>query len=124
RLVLALDHTIGRSAERLDEAVLAAFLLPALERYRFVEIAPHLETAPVHLVEHLVRILNEVLETLEELHREPVRPHDDARMPVETKDLLQAGQVLDRIVEELVTVLERRALRDHVQEVELGDADR
>ena len=92
--------------------------------YAFVEVLAHLEATAVHLVEHLVRILDEVLEALEELDREPVRPHDDVGMAVQAEDLLQAGQVLDGIVEELVAILERRALRDDVQEVELADAHR
>src|SRR5262249_22687596 len=124
RLVLAFDDAIGGGAERLDEAVLAPFLLPALERHAFVEIAAHLEAPAVHLLEHLVWILDQVLESPQELDREAVRPHDDTGMTVQPKDLLQTGQVLDGIVEELVPVLERRALRDDVQEIELVDADR
>ena len=88
--------------------MLAALLVAALERHALVEVLAHLEAAAVHLVEHLVRILDEVFEALEELDREAVRPHHDVGMPVQAEDLLQARQVLDRIVEEIVAVLERR----------------
>jgi hypothetical protein len=43
-------------------------------------------------------------------------------MAVQAKTFCRRGQVLDRVVEELVAVLERRALRDDVQEVELVHA--
>ena len=49
---------------------------------------------------------------------------DDVGVAVEPKHFLQPRQVLDRIVEELVAILERHALRDHVQEIELAHADR
>jgi hypothetical protein len=50
---------------------------------------------PFTLVEHLVRILDEVFEALEELEREAVGPDHHAGVPVEAEDLVQARQVLD-----------------------------
>ena len=49
---------------------------------------------------------------------------DHARVSIEAEDLLQARQVLDRVVEEIVAVLERHSLRDDVQQVELAHPDR
>src|SRR5262249_24113995 len=108
--VLTTDDPIGGIAERVDETVLAAFLLPAFERHAFIEVAPHLKTAAVDFVEHLVWILDEIFQALEKLDRKAVGPDDHTRMTVETKHFLQTRQVLDRVVKQLIAILERRAL--------------
>jgi hypothetical protein len=78
----------------------------------------------IDLIQHLVRVLYEIFQALEKLHREAIRPHHHVGMAVETKDLLQARQILHRIVEEIFAVAERRALGDHVQQIELVYAHR
>jgi hypothetical protein len=84
----------------------AALGLAAVQRLARVEVLAHVEAAPVDLVEHLVGVLDEVLHALQELHREPVRPHHEARVPVQAEHLLQDRQVLARVVEQLLAVVE------------------
>ena len=78
----------------------------------------------MHLVQHLVRVLDEVLEPLQERDGEPVRPDHEAGVAVELENLVEHLEVLGGVVEELVSVRERRRLGDHVQEVELGHPQR
>ena len=85
--------------------MLTALGLSAVQRLPGVEVSADLEAPAVDLIQHLVRILDEVLEALQEGDREAIGPDVEA-LSVQGEDALQAGQVLSDIVEELISVAE------------------
>jgi hypothetical protein len=109
------NHAIGGSAEGLNEAMNAALLLSAVEGVAFVEIAPDLKSPSVDLIQHFVRVLNEIFESLQKRDRKAVGPHHEARMSVESEDLVESLYVLAGIVEKFVTMFEGCSLWNHME---------
>jgi hypothetical protein len=70
-----------------------------------------------------VRVLDEVFKAFEEGDGKSVCPHDKARVPIESKDLVQGLDVLTRVVEELVSMVKGCCLRDHVEEIKLSHSE-
>jgi len=120
-LMLCFDDIVHGVAKRLDKAVLTAVCIPALKGFPSVEVVSYHEPTTVDLVEHLVRVLNEIFEVFEPGNRESVGPDHNTWMMVEAKDSLQTWEILSNVVEHSGSIVEGICLGDDMEQVKLVD---